>query len=319
VTTAPTPLLVTGLARTGTSWVGKMVEAGGDVVYINEPMNPSHPPGRSPGVFDTEVAFQYQYISAENEHRFLDAYRKTLALKYGFVRELRRNRKAYDLARMAKYGTTFTVGRLTGKRPMLDDPFAVFAVPWLTTRLGVRAVVLVRDPVALVGSYRKLNWRMKFDQLLDQKDLVRDLLHPEDVADMAAHQPHSDSDRVGAAAIKWRTVYRAVDEHYRTLPAVAIRRYEDFARQPLESFEELYDFFGLKFGAKARQRIVEATTGGGTDQDSHKWSVRGGLSKTAFRPMDSASMLTSAQRRLTQDEIATVRRITGSVAARFGY
>lgn len=314
-----TPLLVTGLARTGTSWVGKMVEAGGDVVYINEPMNPSHPPGRSPGVLDTEVAFQYEYIGADNEHRFHDAYRKTLALKYGFIREVRRNRKPYDLARMAKYGTTFTVGRIAGKRPMLDDPFAIFAVPWLTSRLGARAVVLVRDPVSLVGSYRKLNWRMKFDQLLDQKELVRDLLHPDDVAELLAHQPKSDDDRVTAAAIKWKTVYRAVDEHYRDRPSVAIRRYEDFARQPQDSFAELYEFFGLPFNDKTAQRIRAATTGGGSDRDSHTWTLRGGVSKTAFRPMDSAAMLDSAQRRLSEEEIATVKRITGPVAARYGY
>jgi hypothetical protein len=312
----PQPLLVTGLARTGTSWVGKMVEAGGDVVYINEPMNPSHPPGRSPGVFDTDVAFQYEYICAENEARFLEAYRKTLSLRYGFIKELRRNRKPYDLARMAKYGTTFTLGRLARKRPMLDDPFAIFAVPWLVDRFSARVVVLVRDPVSLVGSYRKLNWRMKFDQLLEQKELVRDLIGP-NAAELQAHQPVSDEDRVTAAAIKWKAVYQAVDEHYRHLPAVAIRRYEDFARNPLDAFAELYDFFGLSFNAKARQRIVEATTGGGNDRESHRWTLKGGLSKTAFRPMDSASMLESYHRRLTADEIATVRRVTAPVAARF--
>jgi hypothetical protein len=43
------PILVTGMPRTATSWVGKMLEASGALVDVNEPLNPQHPPGRSPG------------------------------------------------------------------------------------------------------------------------------------------------------------------------------------------------------------------------------------------------------------------------------
>src|SRR5436309_312642 len=46
------PILVTGMPRSATSWVGKMLDASGEVVYINEPLNPEHPPGRTPGVRD---------------------------------------------------------------------------------------------------------------------------------------------------------------------------------------------------------------------------------------------------------------------------
>src|SRR5215471_3041403 len=171
-------LLVTGMARTGTSWVGKMVEAGGDVVYINEPLNPGHPPGHSPGVLDNTVIHQYQYIE-DGDAAWQRAFARTLALRYGFVREVRRNHSLYDLAKMAKYGTSFTLGRLRGRHAMLDDPFALFATPWLVRTFGVRAVVLVRDPVAIAGSYRKLGWRMRFDELLAQPGLVRDLLGPQ--------------------------------------------------------------------------------------------------------------------------------------------
>ena len=38
------PILVTGLPRSGTSWVGKMLAASGELVYVNEPLNPQHPP-----------------------------------------------------------------------------------------------------------------------------------------------------------------------------------------------------------------------------------------------------------------------------------
>ncbi len=307
-------LLVTGMARTGTSWVGKMVEAGGDVVYINEPLNPGHPPGHSPGVLDNAVTHQYQYI-ADGEVAWQRAFARTLALKYGYLRELRRNRKPYDLARMAKYGAAFAAGRLRGRAAMLDDPFALYAAPWLARTFGVRAVVLVRDPVAIAGSYKKLGWRMRFDELLAQPGLVTDLLGPQYVDEVKAAA--AETDPVRSYALMWRASYGIVDRHYRAVPGVVIRRYEDFATSPLTAFAGLYEHFGLDFSTRARQAVAAATSGGGNDRESHAWSLRGGVSKTAYRPMDSAAMLESAARRLSTEEIAVVRDLTADVAARF--
>lgn len=314
MTAAAPPLLVTGLPRTGTSWIGKMLEAGGDVVYINEPLNPRHPPGHSPGVLDARVTHQYQYICADNEDAWLPAFRRTVELRYGFGRELRRNHGPYDLARMAKYGRSFTVGRWRGRRAMLDDPFAILAVPWLVRRLGVRAVVLVRHPAAVAGSYRALGWRVRFDGLLGQPELRRDLLG--DAADELAAAADSD-DELLKCALLWRTVYGVVDRVYRQLPGVTVRRYEDFADRPVEEFADLYAFLGLAFRDRAQRRIVAATSGGGDQRDAHRWTLRFGLSKTAFRPMDSRRAAGSYRQRLSEVDIARVLELTAPVADRF--
>jgi hypothetical protein len=307
-------LLVTGMARTGTSWVGKMVEASGRVVYINEPLNPGHPPGRSPGVLDAEVRHQYQYIPpvAPDWRR---AFARTLALRYGLLKELRRNHKGYDIARMVKYASAFTRGRLRGRLPLLDDPFALYATPFLVNTFGVCAAVLVRDPVAVVGSYRKLGWRMRFDEMLAQPGLVTDLLGPEYTEEV--REAAQESDPVRSYALMWRASYGIVDRHLRALPRVLICRYEDFARTPLTAFAALYKHFGLEFTGIAQLAVSQATSGGGDDRRAHTWSLRGGVSKTAYRPMDSAAMLTAAQRRLSPDEVAEVRELTADVAARF--
>ena len=61
------PLLVTGLPRSGTSWTGKMLEASGQVVYVNEPMNTRRPPGRSPGVLNAHVQHRFQYVDPADD------------------------------------------------------------------------------------------------------------------------------------------------------------------------------------------------------------------------------------------------------------
>ena len=190
---------------------------------------------------------------------------------------------------------------------MLDDPYALLAVPWLAERFGVRAVVLVRDPVSLVGSYRKLNWHIHLDELLGQPLLVRD--HLGDVAH-ELREAAAEADEVHQTALLWRVMYDVVDRVHRHVPGVTIRRYEDLALRPEEEFASLYDHCGLDFDARARAKVVEATTGTGTDRGAVRWTVRFGLSKTAFRPMDSKQAMDAAQRRLSTEDAERVRKIT---------
>ncbi|MGH3737278.1 MAG: sulfotransferase [Micromonosporaceae bacterium] len=308
------PILVTGLPRTGTSWVGKMLEASGELVYVNEPLNPQHPPGHSPGVLNAPVTHRWQYICDDNGEEWLPAFRDTVALRYRFGAELRRNRGLYDLARLAKYGTSFTRGRLRGRRALLDDPFALLATRWLVRRLGCRAIVLVRDPVALVGSWRKLGWQVHFHELLEQPLLVRDLLSTDDVAELRSLI--GSPDHMRRIATLWRLAYTIV-EGFNDLPGVRVQRYEDLATDPDTGFRELYAHCGLTWSDRARATVRAATSGGDDDSDPHRWSLRYGLSKTAFRPMDSTAALTSYRQRLTEHEIAQVRLLTTDVAARF--
>ncbi|MGH3731225.1 MAG: sulfotransferase, partial [Micromonosporaceae bacterium] len=305
------PLLVTGLPRSGTSWVGKMLEASGEVVYINEPLNPEHPPGHSPGVLNAEVSHRFQYICEDNEAEWRPAFTDTVALRYQFRAELRRNRGLYDLARLAKYGTSFTWGRLRRRRAMLDDPFALLSTRWLVRRFGCRVVVLVRDPVALVGSWRKLGWQAYFHELLEQPLLVRDLLGR--YADELRFLVGSP-DQVTRVATLWNVCYDIVERHFADLPTVHVQRYEDLATDPVTGFAKLYDFCGLTFSPRVVTVIEAATNGTDRRAESHHWSLRYGLSKTAFTPMDSRAGLDSYRQRLTEHEIARVRVLTGDVA-----
>ena len=306
------PLLVTGLPRSGTSWVGKMLEASGQVVYVNEPLNPEHPPGRSPGVLNADVRHRYQYICDDNESDWLAAFGDTVGLRYQVRAELRRNRGLYDLARLGKYATSFTIGRLRARRALLDDPYALFSTRWLVERLGCRVVVLVRDPLAVVGSWKRLGWRAHPGELLDQPALVRDLLAPH-VHDLRASEAATDAARL---AILWKVAYDVVRRHFADLPGVHVQPYEDLVADPVTTFADLYRHCDLTWSARSEQAVRAATTSPstGTGTGPYGWTLRFGLSKTAFRPMDSATALEVSRRQLNDQEVAQVRSVTSDVA-----
>jgi hypothetical protein len=308
------PLLVTGMPRTATSWVGKMLEASGALVYVNEPLNPQHPPGRSPGVLRAEVGHAFQYISEENERVFLPAFRDTVRLRFHPLAELRRNHRPYDLARAAKYTVGFALGRLRGRRALLDDPYAVFAAPWLARRLGCRVVVTVRDPVATVSSWRRLGWAPRLGELLAQPALVRDRL-ARFVPDLEA----GAGGGVGPASLLWRVIYATVAGYRAEIPGLEVVRHEDLSADPVPAFAALYDRLGLPYGPAAERAILAATSAG-TGGGAMRWSVAAaGVSRTAARRLDSRANLQVWRERLTPEEVAAVRERTADVAGAFGY
>jgi hypothetical protein len=311
------PLLVTGMPRTATSWVGKMLEASGRLVYVNEPLNPQHPPGRSPGVLRAEVTHAFQYISEENERVWLPAFQDTVRLRFHPLAELRRNHGPYDLLRTVKYTAGFGLGRLRGRRALLDDPYAVFAAPWLHRRIGCRVVVTVRDPVATVSSWRRLGWTPRLAELLAQPALVRDRL-ARFVPELEAAGTDPD-DGVGRASLLWRVIYGTVAAYRQEIPGLEVVRHEDLSADPVPAFAGLYDRLGLPFGPDAERAIVQASSAG-SDGGAMRWSLTaGGLSKTAARRLDSRANLQVWRERLTPEEAARIRERTADIAEAFGY
>jgi hypothetical protein len=275
-----------------------MLAAGGQVVYVNEPLNPQHPPGRSPGVLRAEVTHRFQYICDDNAADWLPAFRDTTALRYRFLAELRANRSPYDLARMVRYGAAFTFGRLAGRRALLDDPFAVLCAGWFAARLGCTVIALERDPVSFVASWQRLGWTVYFHELLEQPLLVRD--HPEllELRALVGCQDH-----VLKAATLWRVTHGMLSRTPGVLPV----SYEELAHDPVAGFHRLYDYAGLSWTPAAERRIARACSGPEGRDRGFAWS---GLSRTAFRRMDSRLALRRGSRGLTAADVDRIRRIT---------
>jgi hypothetical protein len=124
------------------------------------------------------------------------------------------------------------------------------------------------------------------------------------------------ADRLAQIALLWRMTYDAVHRMQDDVPGLRVIRYEDLSREPVGQFQALYETAGLSWTPRVAERVLAATSGTGRTDRSHAWTLRYGLSRTAFRPMDSRAALRSYEERLTPAEISRVRALTSDVAGR---
>lgn len=294
------PIVVTGAHRAGTTWVGRMLAAGGEVVYINEPFSPIH----RPGVCAARFTHWYEYVCADNEASYLTGFRAMLELRYGWWRELKALRSLRDAARMVRDGWAFARGRRRGLRPLLKDPFAVFSVPWLVRRWGAQTVALVRHPAAVVSSWLRLGWVVRPARLWEQPLLVRDWLAPEAAVVQAAGQ---SDDPLVAAAVLWRLIYGVV-YRLREQGLALVIRYEDLALDPEGAFERVYRHLGLTYTPQAQRAIRCYTQAEAVETDpAHPHRVR----------LNSREAATVWKQRLDPEAIQRIREWTEPVARHF--
>ena len=143
---------------------------------------------------------------------------------------------------------------------------------------------------------------------------MRDLLGPYEDRLRALVGSQDDLARI---ATLWAATYDAVHRYRHTAPHIQVIRYEQLAGDPLATFEALYRSVGLAWNDAVREMVTAATSATGSEHTGFAWSLRGGLSRTAFRPMDSKAQLAAANSRLSAEDVQRVREITAGTEAKF--
>src|SRR5262249_13025532 len=109
------PILITGSHCSGSTWVGKMLSAGGGVVYIPEPFNILHDLGQCGAKFK----YWFTYICPENASDFEPFLRDTVHLHYSLRSKLN---SLYGLLTISSWigdAASFELKRWQKKRPLL--------------------------------------------------------------------------------------------------------------------------------------------------------------------------------------------------------
>ena len=297
------PILVTGVHRSSTTWVGKMLAANTDYTYVSEPLNVLH----RRGVMRKPVQHWYSYVCDQNQDYLLSSFYETMQLRYHTWLELGDLRSLKDAGRLLRDWGSFTVGRNRGRQVLLKDPFAIFSADWFSRRLGCEVVIAVRHPAAFVSSLKRLNWPFQFGDLLAQPLLMQDWLEP--FRGEMVEAAKNSEDIIGQASLLWRMIYDVVSKYQQSHPQFHIVRHEDLSLRPLQEFQALYKAMGVPFTRKVAETIHKSTNPGNPTELP--------LESIHSVNLDSKMNIKNWQNRLKTEEIVRVRELTEEISQRF--
>jgi sulfotransferase family protein len=301
------PILVTGMPRSGTTWVGSILATSDRLVRINEPLNPEHPPGLRPGILDAAVSHRFHYVSSKDDSAFRPAFEDLAALKFHAMAELRMNHRPYDVLRCAYDSARFTRGRMTRRAALIVDPFAVFSVEWFKRTLHSRIVVVVRRPEAVVSSRLRLGWSFDPRDLLAQPALREDIIDP-----IEKEHPEIWSDRgdmIARGSVLWNVVHLHIASRLRAGVDMLVVRHEDLSTDPRSTFGALFGQLDLGFDRAAERAVKRSTRASNPARTSVK--------RPHVTQLDSLQNLSAWKERLSEADIRRIRKICRAGAATF--
>lgn len=245
-------ILVTGIPRSGTTWFGKMLSASDKVEYIHEPFNNAL---RNP-LLAKQFPVHAFYINRDSRQRYYAAIENVLNFHYAFYRILRKARTTSDIKKNIHLYNHYKRCRRERLTPLIKDPDALFSAEWLELMFGMKIVIVVRHPAAIICSRLQLGWKFSFEPFLKQPLLLSDLMEPYK-NNMIEMNENKKTDLLTNAILMWEVYNYVIEKYKKVHPDWIFCKHEDFCDDPINSFKELYHKLGLMFDDTVEMHIVE--------------------------------------------------------------
>jgi hypothetical protein len=308
------PILITGLPRSGTTFVASVLAHPEHVYNIGEPF--LHRVG-------ADHHYPYYRIKTTNGTRYDRLLRQVFRYKELFryrVKTLESSLKGirrYVLGsgRTLEYVQAWWITQVLGRegRLLAKEPHALMLTLPLVQNRDCRVLVLVRHPGGQVSSKLSLGWTQPRDRprsLLDQPKLIED--HLSWLPDMLSETERSPVEDLG---LMWRAQYSVLLNYLDEIGGaehLRVVRHEDVCLNPIDHFSSLYDWAGLPWTQEVEVTIEELTsprnpTERSENTDPHQHRHR----------RDSSTVVDVWKRRLTKEQIRKLRTVTEPVASEF--
>ncbi|MEM6445426.1 MAG: sulfotransferase [Cyanobacteria bacterium J06642_2] len=301
------PILITGTNRSGTTWLGKMLDLAPEVLYIHEPFNPQVIPFEYHLVRPPFVG-HFHYVTARDRDATSYYLKHRLGLFYPWWQDVQvRPDLKRALGATMRWRKYWTIHR-TRRRPLLKDPLALMSVEWLVELLEPDVIISVRHPAAYVSSIKRLNWDVGPQLFLPQPELCETYLQPF-VDDLQALKAASERDIVGESILAWRIFHHVIHLYQEAHPEFIVVRTEDLSRDPGKGYRNLFERLNLPFSDDIRDRVLAYSSA-----SNPKEAGQGRADQIA---RDSQATISVWKQRLTPTEIDRIRRETEDIAPLF--
>jgi hypothetical protein len=296
-------IYVTGLPRSGTTFVANILSLPLEVDYIHEPFNPHC------GISGFDKSYRYLRPTLDtDEMKRLHSLIKNI-FTYDFklkthvppgdpptrklLKTLIGSRGPFNLG-IAKVNPFH-------KTAIIKDPTAPLLAEYLYKTFQVKPLILVKHPTSFIASVKRLGWNPNISKLNDQPALLEDFF-----SDDLDALTQIEKDPIISAALFWRVNYKALFSQSAKYSDWQVLTHENLSESPLKSFKEIYDSFGLPWSRRIENKVIKMTGG------KNSAEARAGIVQDFNR--NSAEIFKLRRDSLSPDERRKIFNIVGDIA-----
>ena len=216
------PLLITGSHRSGSTWIGRVIEKSDEFIYLEEPTSLNDIPDSLPS-----INYWFQYIKDSDEEMIKDLF--TL------------NQNAIS----------------QNKKALFKDPLAFFSIDTFIDKLNADILISVRHPAAFVSSLKRLGWGHDFNHFLEQEELMDTYLYPyrNQIKDFAK----KEKDIIDQGILLWNIINTNTIKFKQKYPKIYTVTHEDLSLNPISEFKRIFDYFNIQFTSETNQYLLDTT------------------------------------------------------------
>lgn len=289
------PVLITGIHRSGSTWLGEMISLSPDVGYIHEPFNYNH--GKC--ICGYSLNYWYESVTPVREEMFKKHFDHLLKFGYQEVVSDISKGKFRKVGVQWRRGQIDLLSQLKSHRPLVKDPLALMSADWIHETFSSQNVVSIRHPAAFVDSLIRKKWTFDFGNFGNQPELMAGKLSA--WAPQIRDYTNRSVSLQEQAVLLWNIIYDVVSQYREKYPDWYYIRHEDVSLNPKDELRKLYDYLGLKFTAEIETEVERFTN----------------PTKENTRQRNSRDNILRWQNNLSPEQIRVIREDTAAVAERF--
>lgn len=317
-------ILVCGVPRSGTTWIGKILSQADGITYYHEPDNEHH---NLLGYIHKQNVRRFPYLTKDDpKNGMFEIYKKVLQGKYmsGYTKsnllikklldinldnveeEIETKSQALNAAHDPSYAppiknqvqkkvadslysllTRLQQENLSDRRVLVKSVHCILALPYLEKFFKQDTVLVLRHPANIVSSHMKLGNPDIRRAIFKQEPLVQDYFTDyKEELDALEHPLEKAGAQVAA-------FYHVLNQHQDASRFDWITiKHEDFCLEPAARFKNLFDQLDLDWSEDVQQKISELNK----DGDGYAYK------RVAEKQIDKW------KRRLAQDQIKHIKR-----------
>lgn len=311
--------MITGMPRSGTTFVGKVLSLSDQFQYLEEPLirkigikdhYPYYKTESNKGIAYKQIFKELiEFSNLSNLfHYKLDLDIKADSTFKNSIKKFLGDRQTY------KYWKFFLINKLSKSTSnlLLKEPHGGLLSHFVAQELGFKVLILIRHPGGFTTSMHSLNWTEKRDRpvsLLEQPKLINDYLSwlPQIIK-------NKNLTPVQNSGLLWHCIYHVIDCFQQNLEdknRFLIVRIEDLCLNPIENFKKIFFWIDLEWNSKLEQKIREMTSSKNpierTKKEAHQYHLK----------RDSKALVKNWKNKLCPEEQEQLKRITDPICNKF--